>query len=116
MNSYNDNENNNNPTLNNLVEIIEMDDNGKELIPRYYVDINGRFLWIVKSKEDFLNGKAKYIRCNESQRKEMLEWIADIKEDIEKGDGVEEYHSNVDDKISKKEYHEFVKRETDDLI
>ena len=96
----------------NLFEIISYDDNDNECRKRVYADGKGRWIWIARSKNDVFNGNGEYIRCDDSQRKDILKLIADIKRDNE-----EETQYRVQNRIvTKEEYQQFRKRLREKLI
>jgi len=72
--------------LGNVVSIGMYDESGKEdLEQRIYVDLDDRYFWIAKSIQDIYDGKTKFVRCNGSQRKEMLVYLAKLRKAAETG-------------------------------
>ena len=107
-----DYDNDNNEDNENLIELIGIDDNNNEYEERVYADEKGRWLWIARSKTDIMNGNGEYIRLDESQRKDMLKLIAEIKRKNEK-----DIEYRIDnDIVTKEEYQEFQKAEREKLI
>jgi hypothetical protein len=106
------NDDNNYDDHENLFEIIVYDYDDNEYKKRVYADEKGRWIWIARSRDDVFNGNGEYIRCDRSQRKDILKLIAEIKRDNE-----EETQYRVKDRIvTKEEYQEFRKRLREKLI
>lgn len=90
--------------LENVISIGMLDEDGKEdLEQRIYVDLDGRYFWIAKSIQDIYDGKCRFVKCTSSQRKEMLEYLADIAEAEKEGKG-ERYEIEETVKVKRKLY------------
>ena len=86
--------------LGNVVSIGMYEADGKEdLEKRIYVDLDGRYFWIAKSIQDIYDGKAKFVRCDNSQRKEMLNYLAEMRKAVETG---EAEHYDIEEPVKVK--------------
>jgi len=86
----------------NTVVIVTTDDNGKDHEKKIYADPDGRYLWIARDDFDIVDGTAKFIRCNESQRKDMLELLRGIRKDLKEGKADVEYRMKPSYNFNKK--------------